>query len=251
MTLELALAGLKARQENRAFQMLPDSPVHAVNERWPKDRAVIAFFQEAIISRAEAAIVDLARMPNVWDDSFVEFLISAVEAAASTREAQRLNGGLQERERRILSSGLDLLDRHYSAWSRSTTIAPRLSKAVLIAHPALAAVLENRQPGSMDFREAMFLLPRTHDRAMISVLRPLLANKTVIQGTAASTSRGVTPLRVSEDAANTISALLGEPPPFLFSNSGVGVRNPPPYPAWTEWDEKIAALEKRLDTLPE
>jgi hypothetical protein len=86
---------------------------------------------------------------------------------------------------------------------------------------------------------------------MIEFLRPYLADKTIDPFTSQSSSMpsGVTPMRYSELAANGIFRLLGEP---VMVETWKRAQAPKggPYPEWTEWDKKIAALQQRLATLP-
>lgn len=266
ITLEQSLSAIEAHLQNPTFPSHPAVPMQAVNERWPQNPLVIAFFLKAIANRSDEAIEDLRRMPNVWDESFVEPVVKAIESAAMAVLPDELSAFGQTRGAPItISSGLNLLAMHYPAWSKDTTIAPRLSRAVLTAYPALnaraASESANRatqgpkpgwEPSSHNFYHAMMLLVLTSDRAMIAVLRPFLANKEIGAGGGYNSRR--VPFRVCDLAANGIFQLLGEE--LLFptgepSAGSAGLRNPQSsYPEWSDRDEKIAALEKRLSVLP-
>ena len=154
---------------------------------------------------------------NVWDDSTTESVVKNIETAAlaETRGlVNQTNVPYAETPASILSSGLELLNVHYAVWAKDVTIARRLGQAVLMAHPNLLGnAAAGSGPGSQNFFISMWLAGLTHDRAMIAVLRPFLADKTLDLYTSASSNMppGVTPMRVCELAANAICGILGEP----------------------------------------
>jgi hypothetical protein len=81
VTCELALAAVKQRQLDDS---LPGFQYNAlmdlVNQRWPHDAAVIAFYREAMATRGEVAIFDLfSPLPGIWDDSLLEPVIHMME----------------------------------------------------------------------------------------------------------------------------------------------------------------------------
>jgi hypothetical protein len=97
---------------------------------------------------------------------------------------------------------------------------------------------------------AVNMLAKTHDAAMIEVLRPFLKDK-VVAGDGAMWL-DYEPLRACDEAAIAIKKLLGEKDPANggYGFSGGFVAKPgATYPKWTEWDKKIAELQKRLDAL--
>ena len=232
ITLDQALAALKQGQLSGKFQS--SGVLGVVLRRWPNDPAVIAFYREALASRGPAALADIyAGSP--WDYSFIQPVIRIMEKAA----AEPLAAGtspLFDRTQ-ILFQGLFLLDKHYGSWNNDASIPPRLSRVVLQIQPLR----------SDNFYGTVSELEQTHDRGMISVLRPFLADKTKDRFTSMSSNMpdGVTPIRLCDIAANGILNLMGEPEmvsPWGRAPAPAGG----PYPEWDDWDKKIAALQQRL-----
>jgi len=265
VTLDQALATLKQRELDDS---LLEDPYNwfmwMVDAQWPHDPALIAFYRDAIVNRGDGAIMELfSPMPGIWDDSFVELLVKGLEARALRLANPPVPAPARGRPgttspppphmtystEDVFEDGFNVLDRHYAAWAKDESIPPRLSKAVLTAYPSLTGNTSSGAPlGSQTFSNAMMLLGHTHDRAMIAILRPFLSNKTVDGNGVESLKH--TPLRVCEMAANAIYALLGEPPPYMGMEPGVGNFPPGPYAEWDEWDQQNAALAQRLDAMP-
>jgi hypothetical protein len=223
VTVELALAALAQRQREGSFRF--SEVTGLVCRRWPNDPKVIGFYRDALVARGAEGLADLASTGAcLWDASFVEPVIKILEAA---------DPGYS-----VLSNGLMVLDRRYASWSQDSSIPPRLSRSVLNAQPV---AMPNGMYNWMD------LLALAHDRAMIAVLRPFLADRTIDQFTSQSSNMpgGVTPMRYSELAANAICRLLAEPIMFDPWKRAAAPRGGP-YPEWAEWDRKIAALQERL-----
>ena len=94
------------------------------------------------------------------------------------------------------------------------------------------------------------LAAKTHDRSLITILRPYLADTRLDDYTSMSANMpiGTTPMRYSDLAANAICLLVGEPilfDPWKRAKAPKGG----PYPEWIEWDRKIAELRTRLDRI--
>jgi hypothetical protein len=259
VTLEQALSTLKQCEVDDYLIDRTDGPygpfMQMVSEQWGHDPALIAFYQEALVSRSSVAIMELCiPMGGVWDDSFIEPLVAGVEARAQPPAKTTTPGRRRPTPRPtygaaiVFDDDLMLLNRHYSSWAKNPSIATRLSNAVLTAYPALTGNGgTDAQLGSQHLSVAMTQLALTHDRAMIAVLRPFLTNETVSELGILSDHN--TPLRVSEIAANSIAELLGEPEPYFGSFSNAGVSDPGPNPVWEEWDKKNAELAKHVEAL--
>ena len=227
--LQLVLAVVEQRQLAHSFEM--SEVVGLVNVYWREEPAVIAFYRDALVSRGPDALADLAVFSGTpWDSSFIEPLIDLIDAASGNRFS--FESGT------VLTRGVSLMDRHYASWSSNPSIAPRLSKAVAQSKADLPNYMYNW----------FNMVAQTHDLGMISVLRPFLTDKTIDSFTSLSSNMpsGVTPMRNCELAANAIVRLLGEP--IMFS-PWQRAKAPPggPYPEWREWDDKIAALQQRLN----
>ena len=240
VSLELGLKAIRAGLNEGSS--LHSGVAALVVRRWPGDPRVTAFYREALETQGPKVMIGLP----LWDRSFIEPVIKHIES----------DGGPMPGA--VMSQGLSLMDRNYATWSADPTIAPRLSKAVLRFPP------ERFVNGMYVWAD---LLALTHDRGAIAALLPYLSNKSIDQFTSVSSNMpyGVTPMRYSELAANTICRLLGEPimfdphqgrapvparrrPSFDHSVGGV-VKAGGPYPQWVEWDKKIAALQERLKKL--
>jgi hypothetical protein len=235
VTREQALGALLRRQLYGENSLTDDRLLALVFNRWRTDLAVIEFYREALEVRGPQALSDLARFGvTLWDDSFVEPVVRLVEAAALTLVNDM-----------TLVHGIEFLHRNYASWSSKTWAPPRLSRALIEIHSAMKG--QSGSPGT--FYRFADLLAKTHDRGMIGVLRPYLTDKTIDPFTSQSstTLRGFTPMRYSELAANAIARLLGEPD--VVENRA---RAPDhgPYPEWSEWDQRIAAFQQRLDAMP-
>src|SRR5205085_192518 len=102
--------------------------------RWRQDPSVIAFYRDALITRGPEALSDLSLFAvSPWDDSFLEPLVRLIEASV----APPANAPANYRDSSTVDRGVGFLARNYSAWSRNTSIPPRLSKAVIEIHSAM------------------------------------------------------------------------------------------------------------------
>lgn len=265
VTLEQALATLKQCELDDPLMDYADTYgrfMSMVTERWEHDPRLIAFYQEALASRSNAAIMELfSPMSGVWDDSFVEPLVEGVETRAQPVVKALDTERIRQRKPRprpapeptygadiVFDDDLMLLDRHYSSWANDPDISTRLSKAVLTSYPELTGnggADANR--GVHNISNGITQLALTHDRAMIAVLRRFLTDGAISE-LGVIGEQGA-PLRVSEIAANAIAELLGEPELYdgLYSNAGVS--DPGPNPVWEEWDKKNAELAKHVEAL--
>jgi hypothetical protein len=198
-----------------------------------RDPVVVAFYAEALreSGRAAATLGELASVSvGPWDESFIEPIVAIVEASSDIRALE-------------LSQGLHLLDRHHTAWSADPTIAGRLSRTVLRlqAEPTRATM----------YRWAR-MLAQTHDRSVIEVLRPLLADSRTDEFTSLSSNMPAfaTPMRFSELAANSICRLLGHREMF---STWQRARLPTDgsIREWEAWDRRLGLLRTWLDAGPE
>lgn len=255
MPLELALAALKQREMDGSlpgFQF--NALMDVVNQRWPHDPAVIAFYREALATRGDEAISELwSPLPGVWDDSLLEPVVNLIEKMASVSALHHTDTAKLKRVPwTVMDNALYVLDRHYSVWAKDASIPPRLSKAVLLAFPSLTNTsVSGPQPGNQMWCNAVQMLAKSHDLTMNAVLRPFLKVKVVAgDGTMWSDK---TPLRACDKAAIAITSLLGDKnlADGGWAYSGAGIRSvQDTYPKWDEWDQKIIQLQKRLDALP-
>jgi hypothetical protein len=233
ITREEALAAIKQRQIDGSLSGFQFTPLMGlVNRRWPHDPAIIAFFREALATRGDEAIIELySPQPGVWDDSLLELVVSLTAKTSSWTTLDR---------------ALYVLDQRYAVWATIASIPPRLSQAVLIMYPSLTnAALSGARPGDWAWCIAVPMLAKTHDPAMLAVLRPFLANKGMAGGGSYWMTEGDPPLRTCDEAAIAISELLREKD---FTRDGIGMPGRPywkvhdTYPKWVEWDKKIAEL---------
>ncbi|MEO7890025.1 MAG: hypothetical protein ABIW19_08495 [Vicinamibacterales bacterium] len=205
-------------------------------ERWQQEPRIPAFFRDALRDRGPAAIADLGvRVGVPWDASLLEPILNLIERTSTKRGPRPWDDEV------TINRGLAYLDRNYMKWRDTGPVAPRLSAAVRRFSPT-------PKPGDMYGWADMIAL--THDSAMIPMLRGYLTDSSVDRFTSVSSNMpsGVTPMRYSELAANAICRLLGEP--IMFSPwQRAAAPSGGPYPEWAEWDQKIAVLQQRLDTL--
>ena len=243
VTREQALTAIKQRQIDGS---LPGFQYNAlmdlVNQRWPHDPAVIAFYREALATRGDAAIFELwSPQPGVWDDSLLEPVVSLIEKTASWI---------------VMDNALSVLDQHHAVWAGDASIPPRLSKALLTMFPSLTNTsLSGPRPGEQMWCNAVQMLAKTRDSAMLVVLRPFLRDKVVAGDGSYWMVEDRPPLRACDKAAIAIKELLGEEYQYL-TDGAIGMTGIPywkmhgSYPKWDEWDKKIAELQKRLDAPP-
>lgn len=241
VTREQALAALKQRQIDGS---LPGGQYNAlmdlVNRRWPHDPTVIAFCREALAARGDAAIFELwSPQPGVWDDSLLEPVVRLTEKTADWV---------------VMDDALSVLDQHHAVWAKDASIPPRLSQALLKKFPSLTnASLSGPRPGNQMWCNALRMLAKSHDLAMLAVMRPFLKDKTLAGDGSYWMEKDRPPLRACDKAAINIKELLGEKD---FIEGEIGMPGTPywkvhdSYPKWEEWDKKIAELQKRLDRLP-
>jgi len=241
VTPEQALAAIRQRQIDGS---LPGFQYNAlmdlVNQRWPHDPTVIAFYREALATRGDAAIIELwSPQPGVWDDSLLEPVVSLVKKTAFWI---------------VMDDALSVLDQHYAVWARDASIPPRLSKPVLRMFPSLTnASLSGLQPGDQMWCNAVQMLAKTHDTAMLAVLRPFLKDKVMAGDGSYWMAEDRPPLRACDKAAIAIKKLLGMQD---FNNREIFTSGMPcrkvrdSHPKWIEWDKNIAELQKHLDALP-
>jgi hypothetical protein len=239
MPLVLALAAVKQRELEGSLPGCQqyDALMDILNRRWPHDPVVIAFCREALATRGNEAIFELwSPLPGIWDDSLLEPVVRLIEKTASWI---------------VIDDALRVLDRHYSVWATNASIPPRLSKAALRLFPSLTNIARpSPKAGDQMWCNAVGMLAKTHDPAMIEVLRPFLKNKVVAGDGLLSIDR--TPLRACDEAAIAISSLLGD---TRFAEDGMiysggAMKTQDNYPKWKGWDRKIGELQKRLDGLP-
>jgi hypothetical protein len=225
--LDLALGVLKLRQMRDTFEL--HDVVSFVFLHWAKDPRVIAFYRDALAVRGPAAVDDLSSSSvEPWDASFIEMVTRVAEGSV--------------RSSYDLLRPIGLMDRHYDSWAQDASIARRLGQVVRKAQ----AASETDQSMYQWFQ----LAGQTHDRSLIAVLRPYLADSRLERYTSWSANMpgGVTPMRYSELAANAICRLIGEP--MLFDPwKRAKAPKDGPYPEWREWDRKIAELRTRLDRM--
>jgi hypothetical protein len=255
VTREQVLAAVKQRQLDDSlpgFQY--NALIDLVNQRWPHDPAVIAFYYEALATRGEVAIFDLfSPLPGIWDDSLLEPVIRMMEKNASTAALVYRADAPTSVSWVVIDNALAVLDRHYSVWSTNASIPPRLSAVVLTMFPSLTnASLSDPRPGTQMWCNAVRMLSESHDRKMFAVLRPFLKNKGLAGVGGYWMVEGNPPLRACDQAAIAIKRLLGEKD---FVDQPIGMSGMPDrnvrdsYPKWNEWDQKIAELQKQLDAL--
>src|ERR1022692_1703620 len=129
VTREKMLAAIKQRQMDDSlpgFQY--NAMMDLVNQRWPHDAAVIAFYSEALAIRGEVAISDLfSPLPGIWDDSLLEPVIHMMEKNASTAALVYKEDAPKQVSWVVIDNALAVLDRHYSVWATNASIPPRLS----------------------------------------------------------------------------------------------------------------------------
>jgi len=114
VTREQVLAAVKQRQLDDS---LPGFQYNAlmdlVNQRWPHDAAVIAFYREALATRGEVAIFDLlSPSPGIWDDSLLEPVIHMMEKNASTAALVYKDDAPKQVSWVVIDNALAVLDRH-------------------------------------------------------------------------------------------------------------------------------------------
>jgi hypothetical protein len=119
VTREKMLAAIKQRQMDDS---LPGFQYNAlmdlVNQRWPHDAAVIAFYHEALATRGEAAIMDLfSPLPGIWDDSLLEPVLQVIEKNASTATFVYKAATPKQVSWIVIDNALAVLNRHYSLWA--------------------------------------------------------------------------------------------------------------------------------------
>lgn len=255
VTREQALAAVKQRQLDES---LPGFQYNAlmdlVNQRWPHDAAVIAFYREALATRGEVAIFDLfSPLPGIWDDSLLEPVIHVMEKNAATAALFYKDNAPKQVSWVVIDNSLDVLDRHYSVWEINTSIPPRLSKVVLTMFPSLTRdSAPGPHPGEQMWCNAVAMLAKTHDLAMIAVLRPFLKSTGMAGDGGYWMVEGNPPLRACDRAAIAIKQLLTGKD---YAREPIGMPGMPywnvrdSYPKWEEWDKKIAELQKQLDAL--
>jgi hypothetical protein len=222
--LDLALEVLKLRQTRDSFQL--DEVKTFVFQHYRQDSRVIAFYRDALATRGQTAVADLWGVDyEPWDQSFIEPVIAVAQAP---------------RDYIALSRSIDLLDRRHESWAADPSVAKRLGEAVV------------KSLSASETGERMYqwfdLAGKTHDRSVITILRPYLGDTRLDDYTSMSANMplGVTPMRYSELAANAICRLIGEP--ILFDpRKRAKAPKGGPYPEWIEWDAKVAALRARLD----
>ena len=259
VTRELALAAIKQRQLDHSlggFQF--DALMDIVNARWRSDPVVIAFYREALETRGDTAVSDLwSPQPGIWDDSLVEPVVRLIERAATNSVKEF-----------VIGNALMALDGHYDAWATNASIPPRLSKAVLEDCSNLTNTLVRPQLG-LGWCNSVQMLAETHDPAMVCSLRPFLKQKDLAYDPG-GLGDGFTTMRICDEAAEAINQLLDLKINFrpsdmyligghdVFTNgTTVTIWQEEPKdrtwsgydPAWKDWDEKIADMEKRLDAL--
>jgi hypothetical protein len=255
VTREQALAAVKQRQLDDSlpgFQY--NAMMDLVNQRWPHDAAVIAFYSEALAIRGEVAISDLfSPLPGIWDDSLLEPVIHMMEKNASTAALVYKEDAPKQVSWVVIDNALAVLDRHYSVWATNASIPPRLSAVVLTMFPSLTnAILLGPRPGNQMWCNAVRMLSETHDPTMIAVLRPYLKDKAMAGDGGYWMVKDNPPVRACDRAAIAIKQLVGEKG---FAHEAIGMPGLPywnvrdSYPKWDEWDGKIAELQKQLDAL--
>lgn len=224
--MDLALEVIRQRQLRDTFEL--SDVVSFAFYHWAKDQRIVAFYRDALATRGEAAVADLAtNSTGPWDASFIEPVTRVAETGSDYIAVSR---------------AMELLDRRYQSWVADPSIATRLGQAVLKRRATHEAE---------DWMYQWFeLAAKTHDLSLIAAVRPYLDNGRIDTFTSMSANMpsGVTPMRYSELAANTICVLLGERimfDPWKRAKAPKGG----PYPEWREWDVKIAALKERLRRL--
>jgi hypothetical protein len=206
-----------------------------VNQHWPHDPVLAAFYRDALTTQGEEAVSELwSPQPGVWDDSLLEPVVRLVERTDSWIAMDR---------------AIYALNQHYAVWAGNAVIPARLSKALLAKFPSLTnASVAGPRPGEQLWCNAVGLLAETHDRAMIAVLRPFLRDK-VVAGDGSYWANEA-PVRACDEAAVAIGDLLGEKEFAHSARTMAGTaygKAHNSYPEWKEWDERIAELQKRLD----
>jgi hypothetical protein len=208
---------------------------------------------------------------NANDDFQLETQIDLVEKAALDSALPDTNW-TNKAPCFVLNDALDELERHHWLWATNPSIPPRLSRAVLTVFPSLTNASIDPRPGDQWWCNAMQMLGKTHDRAMINVLRPYLKEKD-LAGDGGNLGAGISTLRICDEAAMAISSLLGEEWSFPDTDDDIGElfdssdnASIPKFtyydkkqnkwdtwqgynPAWKEWDKKITKLEKHLDAM--
>ncbi len=255
---DLYLAKIKQRQIDGSFANA--DIIYFVSRQWPNDPKVTAFYHDALATRFEEVILDLfIAAPGIWDDSFIEPIIQAMETNAPNVALVYESGAPRRVSWIAINNALAVLDRHHSVWTKDASIPPRLSAVVLTIFPSLtSASLAGPRPGDQMWCNAVNMLAQTHDSEMLAVLRPYLKDKGLAgdgsywRGDGDTLERAFTPGRACDRAAIAIKQLLGErdsvdeptaTPGIVFRE----VRDT--YPKWDEWDSKIGELQKRLDAL--
>lgn len=127
-----------------------DQLVRYLDARSPTDPKVLAYYRARLVPTDERVLDELARAPRIWDESFVEPIVTMFEASP-----------------RRQGKALSVLHAHGRP-QRDPAIARRLSTALLTTDPLARPELD--QVWSFGVRA----LGLTGDERMVALLRPFL-----------------------------------------------------------------------------
>ncbi|MCA9271127.1 MAG: hypothetical protein KDA41_21745, partial [Planctomycetales bacterium] len=186
LTLPEALAGL-----DKYGRMITgrDRLARFVDRRFPNDPALLASLEQRLRRMDPTVLHDLQCMPNTWGDSLLDPLLAMFAGDAAN---WRLT--------------LDVLDLHGSPHKANADLARRMSHAV-VASGELSDASEN---AAVTITAALKALGRTHDRAAVKHVKPLLDDKrpAPVESISPSRLKKLPPFRICDVALDTALVLL-------------------------------------------
>ena len=168
-----------------------------IDEHFANNPVVANRFRERLAARDKAVVEDLKKTPRIWSPSMLKLLIVRFETEPTSSRAI-----------------LDVLDQHGPPQKHNEQLARRLS-AALLKQPAFLpmnrrGVREPKNVGAWRVMDALKMLSKTHDQAVVARIAPYLDNKErgLNPRLLATLMTQMPPLRVCDAALEAILTIL-------------------------------------------